>query len=89
MTFVPFIMLIHSAFQRSPVPFMLLAFGVAAWLVTFSCAIFMLPLGVLYFAGCGQVDDGEGIRGSGSREPKKSPASAKGKAEILSASMNG
>ena len=48
MSFVPFIMLIHSAFQRSPVPFMLLAFGVAAWLVTFSCAILMLPLGVLY-----------------------------------------
>jgi hypothetical protein len=60
MTFVPFIMLIHSAFQRSPVPFMLLAFGLAVWLVTFSCAIFMLPLGVLYLRGVGKLMTAKG-----------------------------
>jgi hypothetical protein len=39
---------------------MLLAFGVAAWLLTFSCAIFMLPLGVLYLRGVGKLMTAKG-----------------------------
>jgi hypothetical protein len=42
MTLALFIKLIHSAFRRTLNPFMLLAFILVLWLVTFSCAIFML-----------------------------------------------
>jgi hypothetical protein len=39
---------------------MLLAFGLAAWLLTFSCAILILPLGVLYLRGVGKLKTAKG-----------------------------
>jgi hypothetical protein len=39
---------------------MLLAFGLAAWLLTFSCAISMLPLGVLYLRDVGRLKTAKG-----------------------------
>jgi hypothetical protein len=39
---------------------MLLAFSLAAWLLTFSCAIFMLPLGVLCLRGVGKLKTAKG-----------------------------
>jgi hypothetical protein len=60
MTLALFIKLIHSAFRRTLNPFMLLAFILVLWLVTFSCAIFMLLLGVLYLRGVGKLKTAKG-----------------------------
>ena len=58
--FTPLMPLIQWVSRRGLDPFTLLAFGLMVWLLTFSCAIFMLPLGVLYLRGVGKLKTAKG-----------------------------